>query len=287
MSTRGLWGFRKNDKDMLTYNHSDSYPEWLGKKICEFITDMSEEELERLLHMLVPVNENRPATAKRIQLCKELGIADFTVSSGKETDYYCLLRKTQGNFKFYKELVKNPPACMKGNKLPFIRSNSFILNSLFCEYAYILNLDAMCLEFWIGNQKKPDETNRYGMDKDDGYYPCKMFAAYPFSEIRNKGAEAILKDMNARSNVYDIVTYYAPIRPEDVMEIVRNYMSEDEIDHHGNGNGFDDLYLKKTEVSKAIVDNMTTKSLVTEFVSQIDGNVWYDLPFLYSEKEEH
>ena len=42
MSTRGLWGFRKNDKDMLTYNHSDSYPEWLGKKICEFITDMCE-----------------------------------------------------------------------------------------------------------------------------------------------------------------------------------------------------------------------------------------------------
>lgn len=285
MSTRGLWGFRKDEKDLLTYNHFDSYPAELGNEICQFIVDMTDEELEKLLRMLVPVNENRPATEKRIQLCKELGITDFHVSSGKETDYYCLLRQTQGNFQFYEKLAKNPPDCMKGNKLPFIRYNEFILNSLFCEYAYILNLDKKYLEFWIGGQKEPYKANRYGTDKEDGYYPCKMFATYPFTEIRNKGAETIWRDMKVRSDVYDITKYYAPIKPEDVMEIARDYMSEDEIDHHGNGNGFDDLYLKKTEISKVIVENMITKSLVTEFVSQIDGEVWYDLPFLYNEKE--
>lgn len=36
MGTRGLYGFHKNGIDKLTYNHLDSYPDWLGKKIVEF-----------------------------------------------------------------------------------------------------------------------------------------------------------------------------------------------------------------------------------------------------------
>ena len=35
MGTRGLYGFRKNGIDKLTYNHLDSYPDWLGKKVVE------------------------------------------------------------------------------------------------------------------------------------------------------------------------------------------------------------------------------------------------------------
>lgn len=76
-----------------------------------------------------------------------------------------------------------------------------------------------------------------------------------------------------------------PIKLSDVLSIARKYMSSEEIDHHGNGYGMDDLYLKKTEISKAIIDNIKTRSLITEFVNQIDGTVWYDLPFLYNEIE--
>ena len=37
MGTRGLYGFRKNGVDKVTYNHYDSYPEYLGRNILEFI----------------------------------------------------------------------------------------------------------------------------------------------------------------------------------------------------------------------------------------------------------
>lgn len=36
MSTRGIYGWRKNNENKITYNHSDSYPTWLGEKIVEF-----------------------------------------------------------------------------------------------------------------------------------------------------------------------------------------------------------------------------------------------------------
>lgn len=284
MSTRGLWGFRKNGRDMLTYNHSDSDPSWLGKHICQFVSDLTDEELGKFPDMLEPVDEDKPAAAEHTRLCKELGVADFDVASRKETDYYCLLRKTQGNLPFYEGLVKNPPECLKGNKLPFIISNSFIQDSLYCEYAYIINLDEKRLEFWKGFQKKPDKGNRYGTEASDGFYPCRMVKAYEFDQIRKDGAEKTAADMAAEDAVCAIKDG-GSIAPEEVMDFVRWYIPEDEVDHHGNGNGMDDLYLKKTKVSDAIVQKLKPDSLVTTFVCQTDGSIWYDLPFLYNEKE--
>lgn len=283
MSTRGLWGFRKKGQDLLTYNHSDSYPSWLGKHICQFISDLTDKELDKLSDILEPVDEDQPATARHIKLCKELGVADFDVASRKETDYYCLLRGAQGDFPFYEGLVKNPPECLKGNKLPFIISNSFIQDSLYCEYAYIINLDEKRLEFWKGFQKKPDKGNRYGTEASDGFYPCRMVKAYEFDQIRKDGAEKTAADMAAENAVCEIQDR-APIAPEEVMDFVREYVPNEEIDHHGNGNGMDDLYLKKTKVSDAIVRKLKPNSLVTTFVCQTDGSIWYDLPFLYSEE---
>jgi hypothetical protein len=76
-------------------------------------------------------------------------------------------------------------------------SNNFIRDSLFCEYAYIINLDTNCLEFWVGFQKEPCENNRYGSRLEDGYddyYPCKMVSYYPLDTDRT--TQEIIDDMN-------------------------------------------------------------------------------------------
>lgn len=280
MSTRGLWGIRKDEEDLLTYNHSDSYPEWLGGKICSFVREMSDEEMEKLVSILKPVSEDTPANPEDIQICKELEIADFTINGGKETDYYCLLRKTQGNFAFYENLVKNPPSFMKEKKLPFIKSNSFIVDSLYCEYAYILNLDKRCLEFWVGFQTKPDPKNRYGTEEWNGYFPCKQFEAFSFERIRGNSEESIVNEMTQCKAISKIENS-SSLSGKDLWQYVEKYIPKEEIDHHGNGNGLDDLYLKKTPFSKALVDHYQYRENVSTFRDQIDGNIWYDLPFLY------
>lgn len=50
-----------------------------------------------------------------------------------------------------------------------------------------------------------------------------------------------------------------------------------EIDHHET-----DLYVPVTETTKAIVKDYEHKSIVTCFPSQIDGSLWYDIPFAYT-----
>lgn len=284
MSTRGLWGIRKDGQDLLTYNHANSYPEWLGERICSFVKTMSDNDMEKLVLMLKPVSENTPAISEDIQLCKQLKITDFTIGDRKETDYYCLLRKTQGNIEFYEELVKNPPSFMQGKMLPFIQNSTFILDSLYCEYAYILNLDKRCLEFWVGFQTKPDPKNRYGTEELNGYFPCKQLEAFSFEKIRGNSEESLVTEMIQYKAISEIENS-SQLSNKDLWRYVEKYIPKEEIDHHGNGNGLDDLYLKKTKLSKALVERYQYKENVSTFRSQIDGNIWYELPFLYPIKE--
>lgn len=39
------------------------------------------------------------------------------------------------------------------------------------------------------------------------------------------------------------------------------------------------LYLRKNDISKAIVSEYDYKSMVTQFVDAIDHEVWYEIPF--------
>ena len=48
MATRGLYGLRKNGQDKLTYNHFDSYPDCLGRKILKLCCDSSVDDLDKL-----------------------------------------------------------------------------------------------------------------------------------------------------------------------------------------------------------------------------------------------
>lgn len=43
-----------------------------------------------------------------------------------------------------------------------IDSSHFLLDSLYCEWGYILNLDTKMLEVWRGWQTTSDPDNRYG-----------------------------------------------------------------------------------------------------------------------------
>lgn len=49
----------------------------------------------------------------------------------------------------------------------------FLLDSLFCEWAYFYDKDKKLFEIWRGFQKVPDPENFFGQKDRDGYYPCK------------------------------------------------------------------------------------------------------------------
>ena len=182
MSTRGCYGFRKNGIDKLTYNHSDSYPDYLGVVMVKFCKETSIEEMNEIFDRLILVNNNIQPTAEQIQECRVY--YNGNVSLQTPDDWYCLLRNAQGEINEYKNGLRY-----------MIEDCDFIKDSLFCEYAYIINLDTNCLEFWVGFQKEPSYGNRYGTENNRGYYPCKMMSYYPLENME-LSIEEYVTDMN-------------------------------------------------------------------------------------------
>lgn len=171
MSTRGAYGFRKNGIDKLSYNHSDSYPDCLGHKMSVFCSSLTIDELNKFCDAIVMVNEDDTPTPE--QKAQYAEATDLSVSRGTDDEWYCVLRNLQGElhqlFRMYQSGIT-----------PYMIDNAeFIKDSLFCEYAYIINLDTDCLEYWVGFQRKPDPDNRYGAECCDGYYPCKLMLEFP------------------------------------------------------------------------------------------------------------
>ena len=56
MSTSCLYGFKKDGKLKLAYNHSDSYPNGFGKQVVLFVRENTLEELNEICNKIKLVN---------------------------------------------------------------------------------------------------------------------------------------------------------------------------------------------------------------------------------------
>lgn len=165
MGTRGCYGFRKNGVDKLTYNHFDSYPDYLGRAIVEFCKQTTIAEMNEIYDRIILVPElEKPTDEQAAELSKILGQG---LSEPQKEEWYSALRMYQGDLHPYKKGLRY-----------MADASEFIKGSLWCEYAYIINLDTNRLEFWRGFQRKPDPDNRYGTESDSGWYPCKMKVSF-------------------------------------------------------------------------------------------------------------
>lgn len=173
MGTRGAYGFIKNGKMKITYNHYDSYLSELGFNVMKFIAGTSDKELNEIFDKIIMVREDNKPTEEQIQECKKY--LNLDVGNQNIDDWYCLLRETQGNLNEYKKGLRY-----------MIDSKEFMGDSLFCEYAYILNLDNNYLEIYKGFNKDIETDNDYTQfrQKDERYVEVKNFDTVPFDSIR-------------------------------------------------------------------------------------------------------
>ena len=106
--------------------------------------------------------------------------------NGNKDEFYNLLRDTQGSPQVYVE---------DDDLRIMIDSLDFLQDSLFCEWAYIINLDTEELEIYKGFVKEPPKESRY-YDPDfeldgDSYYPVELVKKVPFVECRHFDMEKL------------------------------------------------------------------------------------------------
>lgn len=179
MGTRGAYGFRIMNEDKVTYNHYDSYPEGLGVDVIEFIKDTEDKEIIHLAKTIKLVDPESEATLAQIEKCKEW--ADTSVAGGELKDWYVLLRKAQGDFDCYK----------KGLRF-MIDGHNMLMDSGYCEYAYIINCDKKIVEFYASGGA---ENGRY-------LTGVSLKKEYSFETIRSTEKNALVADMQDNSGNY-------------------------------------------------------------------------------------
>ena len=184
MGTRGALGFRASEQDKLTYSHFDSYPSGLGEAVlgwlrAEVAAGHETQIREAAQNIRLVTDKSQKPTTEDIERLRKW--SDTGVSTGRIDDWYCLLRNTQGD----------PAAILEAGVME--DSHTFMDDSLFCEWAYIVNFDTRELEVYKGFQRKPHRAGRYARPKERGwkptyqgqeyYYPVKLIAAYSFDSL--------------------------------------------------------------------------------------------------------
>jgi hypothetical protein len=163
--------------------------------MVDFIKGTSTAEMNEMFDRIELVEQDAKPTAEQKKACK--GFTNLGVSEQSDDDWYCLLRNAQGELTAQKTV-------------PFmIEGASFLIDSLFCEYAYIINLDTEELEVYKGFNQDPDADGRYAKLKnpdwtrDDGhvikceYNGVALFKSIPLDEVRESEGlmDAIDKEM--------------------------------------------------------------------------------------------
>lgn len=162
-------GFRKDGKTYAQYVQYDSYPGGWPRDFAAWL--FKPENFDRLCSAeirFVPWDAGEPMDEDREQYG---GLRDPRVNRGE--GWYSLLRHQQGDI----ESVVN-------NKVMFLAAPSWLGDSLFCEYAYIANLDEGALEVYEGFQKAPHEKGRYHDYErgSEGYYPVALVETFKLNE---------------------------------------------------------------------------------------------------------
>lgn len=172
MSTRGLYGFYKNGVNKLTYNHSDSCPSGLGNNILSFLKNMDINELNNIFDNIQLVDESDYPNEEEEKQIKELG---YSINyRDKKEDWFGILASSLGDISVYKE------------GLTFMLDyNDFILDGLYCEWAYVINLDENCLEIYKGLSDVIG-IGRYAEGLNDGSrFGCTLIKSINLDSISN------------------------------------------------------------------------------------------------------
>jgi len=207
MGTRAAYGFIIDGKEKVTYNHSDGYLDGLGINLLNQLNGVWLEYMEETVRNVILI-ENDEEIVTEQSIIDELQDYTYDRREGGKT-WYSLLRGSQGNIVCY--------ACDEPLKY-MIDGKDFLYNSLFCEYAYIINFDTGMFEFYEGFNKDPNAAGRYAKipegSKDNDYYGVKFIGETPLKAIVTASKD-------------DIVEYVSKIK---------NFLGEEDVYEDEDGN---------------------------------------------------
>lgn len=182
----------KGEYRIAQYGQWDGYPKGQGKTVIGFLIVADIERFK------MQVEKTAWATQEQLE-------AQWVKAGAKKGSTLVNFDVIKKYDKLYPENSRNTGAgvlllIMKNKKKKILLQNNidFAQDSLFCEWAYVIDLDAGVLEVYRGfNKQGVSEGERFYAKKPnkDGYYPIKLFKTFTFAELKEVGLSQAVKQL--------------------------------------------------------------------------------------------
>lgn len=187
MGTRNLtMVIHKEETKIAQYGQWDGYPEGSGVTILTFLR--SKARIKKLTDKLKNVRFATDEDDKKVEtFLKSIGCKDGWMNMDQSDKYYkAFPYRSRDVGATILELVANS----KDKEIVLHDSTNFAGDSLFCEWAYVVDLDKMVLEVYTGFNKEPlAEDERFAKvpkDKDSEYTGIRCIKKYDINKLPTK-----------------------------------------------------------------------------------------------------
>ncbi len=186
MGTRNLTMVIKQEKPVIAqYGQWDGYPSGQGVKILNFLTTKSIKKFKKKLELVRFATDEDKAEVESFM--NSIGSSDGWMTMDQSDKYnrkYPLLGRDNGADVLYMIQDNNNPVFL-------MDSSNFANNSLFCEWAYVVDLDKETFEVYEGfNQTPLDKSERFyspeKTDTDSKYHPVRLLKSYSLNDLPSK-----------------------------------------------------------------------------------------------------
>ena len=184
MGTRHLIVVKLDNKyKVAQHGQWDGYPSGQGAKVLEFLTNWDRKEFESKLRSSSFLTKDELSAIYIVsRIINVKGLQESWIKCWPE------LRRATGA-EILNIIARSNPGIKLQNNI------KFAANSLFCEWAYVIDLDTNMLEVFQGFNQMPltEEDRFYGIKCDDeirqnhldekGYYPIKKVVSYSLDTL--------------------------------------------------------------------------------------------------------
>lgn len=201
MGTRGLTVvFYKNEYRVAQYGQWDHYPSGVGLDVLKFARDkMNPAIFKKKLLALHEVTSDELKHLWKTVGADDSGLVSLDISEKFKHKYPQLHRDCGADIL---DLVQNSEPGLMINK-----NLDFAADSLFCEWAYVIDLDKNTLEVYSGFNKYPiTSTDRFYFlinHVQTGYFPVSLIKSWKLNDLPHDGNFVRdLSNVDGENNAY-------------------------------------------------------------------------------------
>lgn len=185
VSTRGLVGFIVDSEEKLTEIWGDAYPSGGGIDVLRWLRVNHDRDLKVWARRLKVIDtEYELSDAEHAEAARRLAPLGVTFKARRFHWFDAAWTPTTPGARIPADWMTL--GVMSG----FIADDSsFARCSLYCEWGYVIDLDARALEVYRGSQRAPHSDGRFAHDEDEmadeGYHPIRRVTYWAFDALRD------------------------------------------------------------------------------------------------------